>query len=56
MVEIQRGSPGQFDVYADGDLVASKKKSFLAQLTGGGWPDPAEVVATLRERSLGAGS
>jgi len=53
-VEIQKGTPGQFDVLADGERIASKKKSFLAHFTGGGWPDPAEVVATLRERTRGA--
>ena len=52
-VEIRKGSPGQFDVLADGELVASKKKSFLSHFTGGGWPDPAEVVAALHKRSLG---
>ncbi|GEM_PF-5918813 len=53
-VEIQKGSSGQFDVLADGELVASKKKSFLSHFTGGGWPDPAEVVAILHKRTLGA--
>ncbi len=52
-VEIKKGTAGQFDVLADGELVASKQKGFLALFTGG-WPDPADVVALLHKRSLGA--
>ena len=40
---------------ADGELVASKEKGFLTHFTGGGWPDPDEVVAKLLQRGLAAG-
>lgn len=50
-VELQRGSSGQFDVVADGELVATKTGSFLTKLLGGGWPEASEVVEALRAKS-----
>lgn len=44
------GSAGQFDVVADGEVIASKKGGLLAGLFGGGWPDPDAVIAALRPR------
>jgi hypothetical protein len=38
-------------VVADGETIASKSKSFLSHFTGGGWPNPDDVVRRLRERS-----
>jgi hypothetical protein len=35
----------------DGETIASKSKGFLSRLTGGGWPDPGDVVKRLRERT-----
>jgi predicted Rdx family selenoprotein len=47
-VNLEPGKPGQFEVLADGQVIAEKRsKGFLAFL-GGGWPDPREVVAELR--------
>lgn len=50
-VEIEKGSSGQFDVLADGELVASRDGGFIAKLLGGGWPDPHEVVNALHRRA-----
>jgi hypothetical protein len=41
-------------VLADGELVATKERGFLAHFFGGGWPDPNEVVTTLHKRGLGS--
>lgn len=49
-MKIQVGNTGQFDVLADGELVATKGGGFLTKLLGGGWPDEDEVVRKLRER------
>jgi hypothetical protein len=38
---------GQYDVVADGQVVASRKRGFL-RLLGGGWPTADDVVAGLR--------
>lgn len=51
-VELKRGSSGQFDVLADGELVASRDGGFLAKLFRGGWPDPHEVVNALHRRGM----
>jgi hypothetical protein len=48
MLEV--GSPGQFDVLVDGQVVATRSSSFLAKLFGGGWPDPRNVVDAIRAR------
>lgn len=40
-------------MFADGELVATKDRGFLAGLFGGGWPDPDEVVKTLHKRTIG---
>jgi predicted Rdx family selenoprotein len=50
---IQKGSTGQFDVVVDGETIASKSKGFFTHFTGGGWPDPDDVVKRLRERVAG---
>jgi hypothetical protein len=39
------GKLGQFDVVVDGEVVASRNGGMMKRLLGGGWPDPAEVVA-----------
>jgi hypothetical protein len=44
------GRTGQFDVLADGEVVASKGGGFLTKLLGGGWPDEDDVVERLRAR------
>jgi hypothetical protein len=49
------GATGQFDVVADGEVVASRGHNFLTRLLGGGWPDEEHVVEKLRERQKAAG-
>jgi hypothetical protein len=49
-VQLQKGSLGQFDVVADGEVVATRKQGFLQKLLGSGWPEPAAVIAALRRR------
>lgn len=49
-VEFERGRAGQFDVLADGELVASKDEGFLAKFFGGGWPDEDEIVTAIAKR------
>ena len=48
--ELEVGRTGQFDVLVDGDVIASREAGFLTRLLGGGWPDPATVVAAVRAR------
>jgi len=50
-VELKKGSSGQFDVVADGELIATKGGSFLTKLLGGGWPEPAKVIEALRAKA-----
>jgi hypothetical protein len=52
-VHLQKGSPGQFDVVADGEVIAARKTGFLQTLLGSGWPEPAAVIAILA-RKLGS--
>jgi selT/selW/selH-like putative selenoprotein len=44
---LEHGGLGQFDVLADGDLVASREHGILNHLIRGGFPDDARVVETL---------
>ena len=44
------GGRGQFDVFVDGEVVASRSKGLLQKLLGGGWPDPAAVAAAIAAR------
>ena len=48
---LEVGNPGQFDVLADGQVIATRGGGVLARLFGGGWPEPARVVEALRARS-----
>ena len=45
----ERGAIGQFDVFVDDKLVASRGGSMLKKALGGGWPDPDEVVALIEK-------
>jgi hypothetical protein len=55
-VEIKKGASGQFDVLADGQVIAQRKTGLLSMLLGGGWPEPREVVSALARRNdLSAG-
>ncbi|HVS14216.1 MAG TPA: hypothetical protein VMV46_09845 [Thermoanaerobaculia bacterium] len=50
------GDLGQYDVVADGTVVARRRRGLVAIL-GGGWPTADEVVrALLERRSSGAAS
>jgi predicted Rdx family selenoprotein len=42
------GHLGQFDVYADGVVVASRKGGVLNHVMHRGWPDEAAVIERLR--------
>ena len=48
--EIVPGSLGQFDVEADGQVIASKEKGLLKRAFGNPWPDPQVVIEALRAR------
>jgi hypothetical protein len=49
------GRLGQFDVLADGEVIASRGGSMLKRVLGGGWPDPAEVIEKIEARLAGKG-
>lgn len=49
--ELRQGDAGQFDVYADGERIASRGSGLWTRLLGGGWPEPGRVVETLRRRA-----
>ena len=49
-VALHEGGPGQFDVVADGEVIAARSGGFLHRLLRGGWPDAAAVVTALRQR------
>lgn len=34
----------------DGDVVASRNKSMLTRILGGGWPDSGDVIERVKER------
>jgi predicted Rdx family selenoprotein len=48
--ELQVGSPGQFEVLVDGETIASRSSSIVSRFLGGGWPDPNDVVQSVRTR------
>lgn len=43
------GKLGQFDVVVDGQVIASRGGNLLTKVLGGGWPDPADVVAKIEQ-------
>jgi hypothetical protein len=53
-VKIEPGKSGQFDILADGELIAARGGNMLTRLIGGGWPDEQSVVEKLRGK-LGSG-
>ncbi len=53
--DLQVGSPGQFDVLVDGEVIASRGGGFFARFFGGGWPEP-NAVAQLVKYTLDAGT
>jgi predicted Rdx family selenoprotein len=53
-----RISPGrlaQFDVFADGQLIASRDPGIVKHLTHRGWPDENAVIERLRQHAAQAG-
>jgi hypothetical protein len=49
-VRLATGRLGQFDVLADGEVVARRARGVHRKVPGGGWPDPDEVVAAIVAR------
>ena len=47
---VEKGSPGQFEVFADGERIAGRSNGVLERILGGGWPDEAEVVSAVKAR------
>jgi hypothetical protein len=47
-VQFTPGRRGQFEVIANGRLVASRKGGLIAKLTMRPWPDKDEVVEAVR--------
>ena len=43
------GKLGQFDVVVDGKVVARRGGNVFTKLLGGGWPEPADVIAKIEE-------
>ena len=52
-VTLEAGNSGQYDILADGELIAQRDGGLLKKLFGAGWPVEAEVIAKIRERSAG---
>jgi hypothetical protein len=48
------GKIGEFEVFADGESVAKRGGNFLTRSFGAGYPDLAEVVALLTQRTTKA--
>ena len=46
-MQLVRGKPGQFDVEVDGQVVATRGGNLLQRVLGGGWPEPADVIAKI---------
>jgi hypothetical protein len=52
-VRIEPGRVGQFDVIANGEVVASRSRNPLLRLLRAGWPKLEAVVTALEARSVG---
>ena len=46
--DLQVGSPGQFDVLVDGEVIATRGGGFFARFFGGGWPEPKAVAQLVK--------
>jgi predicted Rdx family selenoprotein len=53
-VAVAPGHLGQFDVFADGTVVASRKGGVLNHVMHRGWPDEAAVIERLRRHRASA--
>jgi hypothetical protein len=49
-VTLEAGNSGQFDVLADGELIATRDSGLLMKLLRAGWPNEADVVAKIKAR------
>lgn len=47
---LEAGVRGQFDVFADGELVVSRGGNWFTRRLGAGWPDFETVIAGLERR------
>ena len=45
------GSPGQFEVFADGEKIAERGGNWFTRSFGAGYPDLESVVEQLKKRS-----
>jgi hypothetical protein len=54
-VELVKGRTGQFEVIANGRVVASRKGGLLAKILNRPWPVEDDVVAALREATQQTG-
>lgn len=50
---LEPGKIGQFEVFADGDAIASRGGNWLSRRFGAGYPDLEEVVGLLAKRLAG---
>ena len=48
-MELEKGRPGQFEILADGQVVASRKGGLLALLLRRPFPEPEQVLESLRK-------
>jgi len=56
-VRVAPGSErGQFDVWVDGECIASKSRSLWVRILRSGFPDPDGVIAEVRRRRRPAGT
>jgi hypothetical protein len=49
-VQTRPGELGQYDVKVDGEVVASRRRSVLSAVLGGGWPTADEVLRAIEAR------
>ena len=47
-VQLEKGGPGQFDVFVNGQSVASRKGGLVAKMLGRPWPTDEEVLDAVR--------
>ena len=49
--ETKPGKIGEFEVFLDGESIAKRGGNFLTRSFGGGYPDLAEVLSVLEQKS-----
>jgi hypothetical protein len=50
-VQSRPGELGQYDVMVDGEVVATRRRSVLGTLFGGGWPTADDVLQAIAQRT-----